>query len=1007
MKLSLKSLAVCVALLSANGAWAADLLVSTFLQSRPFKGLEIELDGRNIGQTGDLGETMAPLEAGHHTLRVLKDDAQLAEYAFDVEDGQSAELSVTFSDFEQAPKIEIETYDAEADGTGAAGTIAGTVRDIAGEPVDGALVTIEELGAEVPADESGTFELELPRGRYTLLISHPDFETVRRENFRVIANVGVAANIVLRSKVAAAESGAVSAAAGDEEEVVVLGTYNPSENAADLEKFSVNITDAIDIDDLLRFGDSDVAAALKRIVGVAVTGGKYANVRGLAGRYISSTLNGSLMPSTDPFRRDVELDLFPSEILGSIEVQKSFSADLPGDTTGGAILMTTRGLPDEDEAGISLSVGYVTGVTGEDLLTYEGGDSDWAGADDGTRELPGAVRSILRPGGVGLAVSASDAAGAAATLPVIYNTQRESAQPNFGIAGKFGRRHPFASGDFGYYAAVTYDQSHESRQDAEFDNVQGDAEGETIWDTFIVSMNGYLVAGWEAYSGWSVTSKTMLLRDTEDRASIQASYDRSNTEVYQVDTTLEWIEREFVGQQLESVIPLFGEHELSLRGGVSRTTRSSPDRRFYEYRNNEFSVTPFERSYADLTEDAWEFGADYKWPIQITGSILTTLKFGLMSSRRDRDNELIRLGVSRGSEDDLTQDPETLLSSEAFESGRFTLRTSTAQTDSYLAVRETQAAYVSTETDLGTQWSLAVGARLEDYSLDLDYPYAQAVAGGVDASAISDRDSSDALPSLNLTYRIGEDIQLRGGYSQTVSRPDITELAASIFYDAEGRKFSGCPTCEDATIDNFDLRGEYYFGGDNSITLALFYKQIDSPLEVTLRPGVGDIRTFRNGESADLSGIELDANTRLIDGASHALMLSGNLAWIDSEIVLDEEAALVEGVDKRQLQGQSPFLANMQLAYDYYPFDANLTLAVNYFDDRIDSVVAGSQLDPIEEKGRFGVNLNAEKQFRNGSKLSLKIKNLLDAPIERTQSGRVRETYKLGTSLSLGYSLSF
>lgn len=982
----------------ASSAWAAELYLTTFLQTSPLKGLDVELDGRPVGVTGERGDVTAELAAGSHVVRLLKNAVPLTQYSFSVSEDESAELSITFSDFESEPEISIAKF-GPGEQDGAPGVLSGVVRDVAGNPVAGARVSIPQTGAEVLTDAGGAYSIELPRGTYTVSVTQPGYRTATSENVRVVANIGVVADVTLRRSDEIPGGPAAPAI----EDVVVIGVYKPSERAVDKERFAITITDAIDVDDLLRFGDSDVAAGLKRIVGVAVTGGRYANVRGLAGRYISSTLNGSLMPSTDPFRRDVQLDLFPAEILGTIEVQKSFSPNLPGDTTGGAIRMTTRGLPDENEAGISLSVGYVDGTTGENLLTYEGGDSDWTGSDDGTRDLPGAVRGILNPGGVGLSVSRTEAGDEAATLPVIYNTERESAEPDFELAAKFGRRHERTGGDLGYYAALTYGQKHKSRQDAEFENVQGNAEGEIIWDSFEVGVNGYLVAGWEAASGWSLTSKTMLLRETEDRASIESGFDRTNTEVFQVDTTLEWVEREFIGQQLEGVIPLFGEHELNLRGGIARTSRESPDRRFYQYRNGEFAFTPFERSYADLTEDAWELGADYEWPIRITDSIFTDLRFGLLANRADRDNELIRLGANRGAEADPTDDPETLLSADAFESGRVTLRTSTARTDSYDAVRETQAAYLNTETDFGASWSLAAGARFEDYSLDLDYPYSARAADSTD----SDRDESDVLPAVNLTYRIGEDIQLRGGYSQTVSRPDITELAASRFYDAEGRPFQGCPTCVDSTIDNFDLRAEYYFNDRDSVTLALFYKQIDEPLEVTLQAGAGEIRSFANGESAEVSGVELDASYWLLDGADNGLSLAGNLAWIDSEIELEQEQAIIEGREKRELQGQSPFLANLQLAYDHYPLDAKVTLAVNYFDDRIDTVVKGAALEPIDEKGRADVNLTAEKGFGDGSKVSLKVRNLLDAPIERTQSGRVRETYKLGTSLSLGYSLSF
>src|SRR5690606_16547859 len=123
------------------------------------------------------------------------------------------------------------------------------------------------------------------------------------------------------------------------------------------------VLNAIGAEQLARFGDSSAASALKRVAGVSVVGGQFAVVRGLQGRYISSTLNGSLMPSTDPMRRDVPLDLFPASVLGGINIQKSYAPDLPGDTTGGAIMMETKGLPDGEVRKLGVSGAINTRTT--------------------------------------------------------------------------------------------------------------------------------------------------------------------------------------------------------------------------------------------------------------------------------------------------------------------------------------------------------------------------------------------------------------------------------------------------------------------------------------------------------------------------------------------------------------------------------------------------------------------------------------------------------------------
>ena len=1013
MRLNFRFLMLVAGLALGQAASAQELLVHTFLESRPFQGLDMELDERRIGRTGAQGQVSTDLTAGAHTLRALRNAAELAVYDFIVEAGESAEISLTFSDFQSAPEITIATFDSSAPG-GPSGRIVGLVADINDRPIADALIRAPQAGVEVRSKPDGSYSLELPRGVHSLEISHPDFNTVSKDDMRVVANIGIAANIMMLRPLSEGSTAGADMDFSDVEEVMVMGSFKPGEDAAELERFSIAITDSISIDDLLRSGDSDVAAALKRIVGVAVTGGKYANVRGLAGRYIASTLNGGLMPSTDPFRRDVQLDLFPSEILGSIEIQKSVTANLPGDTTGGAVMMTTRGLPDKNETGLSISLGYVNGVTGKRLLSYDGGDSDIIGMDDGTRELPGAVQAILKEDGSFLRRCTSSAGpgcmtndqllAAANSLPAVYTPQPESTSPNISVSGKIGRRYERKTGDFGYYAALSYGQSHSSRQSGRFENLTGDANGKTSWDEFSVGLNGYLVAGWEDDRGWSLLSKTVLLRDSEDRASIESGIDTSNADVEVVDTTLEWVERQFIGQQFETNYSLFNNHEINAMAGYSQTRRDSPDRRFYQFFGGVFSPTLFERSYAELTEDAINIAADYLWPLVVGDSLFINLRSGLLYSTRDRDSNLIRLSYGgSGSGVDRSQPVETQLTRENFEAGAFSLRSITQPNDSYAAKSTIQAAFLSSEVDFGDTWSLVAGVRLEQYELDLDYPF----ANDPNVSEVSDRDSSETLPAVGLTWRPTQDWQLRAGYSRSVSRPDATELADTVFLDVEGRTFRGCTTCKDSQIDNFDLRGEYYFSRSSSISLAAFYKNFKDPMEVTLQDSSNVIvRTFSNGDRAEVYGLELDGGMTLYDGIDSVVRMSANVAWIESEITLDAEGARLEQQSQRQLQGQAPYLVNLRLEWDNYKLDGTFTLVANWFDDRLDTVTRGTQ-SPLFEKGRIDLGLNAEKNLGSQSKLSLRIRNLLDTPIERTQDGRMRETYKKGVSASIGYSHSF
>ena len=1035
-RLSKTSLLLCL-LCVLPASYAAEMNLNTFLGASPLKDLDVELDGSVVGVTGDQGDLSAKLSGGPHRLRLMKKEAVLAEFSFDIAEDESADLSIAFSDFEKKPEITFDKYDAASALGGAPGVVEGYITDAEGYALPGATVRANEAGIESVSNEDGAFRLEIPRGTYTLTVSHPEHETATQAGLKVRANLGVATQVALRPKVAefggeapataaiaeeapaATEAGVqagpqatITTGADGVQEITVVGTYRPTEKTtADIERFSVAVTDAISVDELLRFGDSDVAAALKRIVGISVSDGKYAVVRGLDGRYIAATLNGALMPGTDPFRRDVQLDLFPADILGGIEIQKNSSADLPGETTGGIIKMVTRGVPDGYVNKLSASIGYVDGVTGERLASYEGSDTDDLGFDDGLRKLPGAIRSASNNGlnfsicqisGQTNCVERAEAGRLATLLPNIYRTDSKSAAPDFGLSYTLGNVFERDIGEIGLYGTASFDSSSSSREDAFIDNNSTSAT--YIRDQVATTASAYFVGGLKTSTDAEYQSKTIVLRNTEDTVQVESGQDKLEERRLE-EVVLEWEERQFLGQQFSGEHFLFdGDQRLEWRAGASQTRRDSPDRRSYLYANGALALSNFERSYSELVEDGVDVGLDYFFPVTFSDQLKTELSVGFLGNVRDRDVDLIRIGLRRGSGPNvaLNQDVETVLAPENFLNDGLQLVARTIDTDSYIGEQESFAGYVSSKTDIGDDYTVVFGLRQDEFTQELRFPNAMT------SESRSELESNELLPSMILTYRASEQLQFRGGYAGTVSRPNLTELAPSVFYDERGREFLGCPSCQASTIDNFDFRAEYYFADKDSVSIAVFTKEIDQPLERSILDGSGSSATaltFRNAESATVSGIELDGSKTFLDTAEHLLVVGANFSFIESEVELDAVSQQLEIDPKRDLQGQSPFLANLQISWDYLPWEQKVTLLANYFDDRIDAVTRG--LPPIEEAGRLLINLNYEKQLFANSKLSFKVKNLLDENVEYTQAGRAVEGYKEGLEASLGYSVNF
>ncbi|MEM9015147.1 MAG: TonB-dependent receptor plug domain-containing protein, partial [Pseudomonadota bacterium] len=177
------------------------------------------------------------------------------------------------------------------------------------------------------------------------------------------------------------------------DEIIVLGRNipNPQRSTSQIASF---LSEA----DLERTGDSNAALALTRLSGLSVVGGKFAFVRGLGDRYSTARLNGSPLPSPEPLRRTVPLNLFPSNILSGATVQKTFSTNYPGEFGGGIIDLTTVNEQVEPYLKLKAGIGLNTVSSVKDGIYVNGGDLDWLGYDDGIRDFPDGLRAAIDNG---------------------------------------------------------------------------------------------------------------------------------------------------------------------------------------------------------------------------------------------------------------------------------------------------------------------------------------------------------------------------------------------------------------------------------------------------------------------------------------------------------------------------------------------------------------------------------------------------------------------------------
>lgn len=961
------------------------------------KDVTVTLNGQKRLTGSDGFASFDNLPAGSHAVAVSQMGEALGEFKFDTASAaENAEIVVEMIGGEAIEEVVLYTP-GQADAQ-LAGKISGVLlSDETAGPIAGARISVDGTEVGVMTDADGAFTLDLPRGQYNLTVSHPNYGKRDVRNLHVIGNNTTALNL-----------GMSMAGNGSIEEVVAVGSYMPTTGAAQ-ERDSSAVLEAIGTEQMARFGDSSAASALKRVAGVSVVGGQFAVVRGLQGRYISSTLNGGLMPSTDPMRRDVPLDLFPAAVLGGINIQKTYTPDMPGDATGGIIQMTTKGLPDEPVNKLSVDMGMNNRTTFSDINSYEGGSSDWLGVDDGTREMPSAIASNF-VGSKGLTYCSSgsgdplctypaEMVGMATSLDHNYNVQQTSAKPARGFSYGFGDRiESSGDGEYGYYGAVQYKDATEARHDATVND--DDRSGSYERSKRKIDTTAYLVGGYET-AETTLLSKTTILRKTDNTTKTSSVYDSSADQ--QINKVLmQWTERQFLGQQFS------GEHlfaddtqQLDWHVGVAQTKRDEPDRRAYSYINGVFIPSTLERRFSELTEDALDAGVDYRIETMLTDDIGLTVKTGLMASQKDRTVDMTRVGVATtGAGLDTTRNIEAIVNDANFQSGQLILANRTTNTDSYEASDNVTAAYASGEVDFGDVQVLA-GARMEDSEQTLDYPYSSANSNKLK--------SSDVLPVVSANWQYNEELQLRAAVSKTLSRPGLTELSESVQYDPEtDEEVYGNPDLVISKIDNLDLRAEYYFSEEENISFAVFNKIIADPIERTVMDASGSAAsgtTFRNEKSADLTGLELDFRINTLDTDTWTGFVSGNYSYIDAVVNLSDDSARLEGKDSRQLQGQSRNLANFQIGFDHLPSAQSITLLVNSFSDRIHLTSRAD--DPIIEDARITLDLAYEYEIDERMSVKAKAGNITDSRVSYSQGGSTIESYHEGMDISAGFSYEF
>ncbi len=411
----------------------------------------------------------------------------------------------------------------------------------------------------------------------------------------VLRKAPLALAVALIATCAAAEEAPEGAVADPDqpiEEVVVIGRFLSSAEAlVEERKNDAAVTDIMGAELISRMGDSTVAAALRRISGLTLVRDKFVYVRGLGERYSSSTLNGMYIPSPDLTRNVIPLDIFPTSVVESLRVQKSYSADMSANFGGGAVDIRTIGVPDDFTYTLEFGVGYNT-ASDDDRLGYSGGDDDFWGTDDGTRDLSSNIVNAITnyQGDIDAqSIFAKEAQrGNAIPFPQAQEINREIAlnlfrelnisddksnNPDYDVKGTIGSN--FLVGEnweFGFIGGGSFDKEYRTTQalarNFSFPDERIDNEIESTESTTATVIGDFGVRYTDDHE---VKSTLLWLRNTDDETAI-SDFFNENREVSDGrgfrNYRLEWEERNMSVVQFQGTHRTGGATKELLRGWV-------------------------------------------------------------------------------------------------------------------------------------------------------------------------------------------------------------------------------------------------------------------------------------------------------------------------------------------------------------------------------------------------------------------------------------------------------
>lgn len=907
-----------------------------------------------------------------------------------------------------------------------AAVIKGTITDRqTKEPLPGAAVLVDGTTQGTVTDINGNYNLNLSEGTYSLTISYIGYTEVSITGLTLNKNTSLTLDIEMDPDSEALTEGTVTAIARKNNEIAIIQS----------QRNSAVIQSGVSSQQIARTQDRDASEVIRRVPGVSIIDEKFVMVRGLSQRYNNVWLNGSAVPSSEADSRAFSFDIIPSSQIDNMVIVKSPAPEYPADFTGGFIMINTKDMPSEN--GFDVSFGY--GINDQThlrkfLSSNAGSGWDWLGFGSGARSLDAGMKGSLN------------------TLEG-YDSRIDILNNRFNNDWTLKNRKPFGDLKFnvsynhrwttdhgrslGLLAAANYNNSYKTYLDME-NSLYGPYDTSNDKPVYlrkatdnqysnIVRLGAMLNLTYEPRNDnnhyeWKNIFNQISQDRYSERTGINAQPDNINNMEYYYSSRLTY-NTQITGKHT------LGNNYIDWSAGYAYANRYLPDRRLIE-RNDRtddtMGIYRISREFTELDEHIASANFNYRTDMH-WGNISPTIKTGLYGEYRTRVYNARKFQYAWSPTNSLPSGFEfdedvqsNVLIDENYGADKLYMQEVVNYMNNYEGRNTQIAGYLGLNIPV-KKFSFYAGARYEYVEQELIMNTKQAE----ESKHSTFYKYKDLFPSVNITYKLNDKHQLRAAYGESVNRPEFRELSTSVYYDFDlGSDVMGNSSLKAAYIHNVDLRYEWYPSVGEQISVALFYKHFNHPIEwtYTMTGGTDPVYSYVNAEGADNYGIEVDIRKNLDFIGMKNFSISVNGSWIKSKVRFEEGSNNVD----RPMQGQSPYLINAGLFYNNPDNGWSAAVLYNRIGKRIIGVGnrygTSSEGDALNipdsyEMPRNSIDLSAGKKLGH-FELKLSIRDLLaekyrfnqfeDVVIdgESTTIEETTRSYKPGRtfSITLGYS---